>query len=173
MEQKTDWCAVRAEYESGAKPIRRIAADHGVSDTAVRKRATKEGWAQRSGGVDIATPQVDPVPPIDSASLADRGLALIGRMVEELDAVSQNVAAIEAFTLALEDDPRKVAAIQAAVSLPKRAETMKALAAARKTWLETAAGKAPEGVKAKRQAEASAIATGAGKFSVRRAPTIN
>ncbi|MEG3078493.1 hypothetical protein R3F64_01315 [Halomonas sp. 5021] len=39
-----DWEAIESAYRAGSLSIRNIAEKHGVSDTAIRKRATKHGW---------------------------------------------------------------------------------------------------------------------------------
>ncbi|MDX7989455.1 hypothetical protein FE392_19575 [Xenorhabdus sp. 12] len=41
---KPDWEAIESAYRAGSLSIREIAAKHGVSDTAVRKRANVHGW---------------------------------------------------------------------------------------------------------------------------------
>jgi hypothetical protein len=39
-----DWEAIESAYRAGSLSIRAIADKHGVSDTAIRKRATQNGW---------------------------------------------------------------------------------------------------------------------------------
>ncbi|MBI6547255.1 hypothetical protein [Xenorhabdus lircayensis] len=41
---KPDWEAIESAYRAGSLSIREIAAKHGVSDTAIRKRASANGW---------------------------------------------------------------------------------------------------------------------------------
>lgn len=41
---KPDWEKIEAEYRAGVLSIREIAGQHGVSDTAIRKRAKAHGW---------------------------------------------------------------------------------------------------------------------------------
>ncbi|MDX7999365.1 hypothetical protein FE394_09145, partial [Xenorhabdus sp. Reich] len=41
---KPDWEAIESVYRAGSLSIREIAAKHGVSDTAIRKRASANGW---------------------------------------------------------------------------------------------------------------------------------
>lgn len=41
-----NWIAIEAEFRAGIKSIREIAESHGISDTAIRKRAKAEGWEQ-------------------------------------------------------------------------------------------------------------------------------
>jgi hypothetical protein len=44
MAAKTDWESIERVYRAGSLSIRSIADKHGISDTAIRKRATKHGW---------------------------------------------------------------------------------------------------------------------------------
>ncbi len=39
---KPDWEAIESAYRAGVMSLREIASQHGISDTAVRKRAKKE-----------------------------------------------------------------------------------------------------------------------------------
>lgn len=40
----TDWEAIERQYRAGVVSVREIGREHGVSDTAIRKRATAENW---------------------------------------------------------------------------------------------------------------------------------
>lgn len=42
----TDWDAIEAEYLAGIESIRAIAEAYNVSDTAIHKRAKKQGWVR-------------------------------------------------------------------------------------------------------------------------------
>ena len=44
--QRLDWEAIEADYRAGRCSVRDIAARHGVSHTAINKRARAEGWAR-------------------------------------------------------------------------------------------------------------------------------
>ena len=44
-----DWSAIRAAYEAGSIAERALARDHGISHTAIQKRAKAEQW-KRPGG---------------------------------------------------------------------------------------------------------------------------
>lgn len=44
----TDWEAIREAFERGGMSIRKIADAHGVSDTAVRKKAKADSWVKPS-----------------------------------------------------------------------------------------------------------------------------
>lgn len=45
MEKKApDWEKIELDYRAGIKTLREIAADHGISEGAIRKRAKRDGW---------------------------------------------------------------------------------------------------------------------------------
>ena len=44
MSKTPDWEAIERAYRAGSLSIRNIAEQHGISDTAIRKRASKHGW---------------------------------------------------------------------------------------------------------------------------------
>jgi hypothetical protein len=44
MTTGTDWEAIEKEYRAGQLSVREIARQHGVSETAIRKRAKADGW---------------------------------------------------------------------------------------------------------------------------------
>lgn len=41
---KTDWDSIEKQYRAGVFSIREIASQHGISDTAIRKKAKACGW---------------------------------------------------------------------------------------------------------------------------------
>jgi hypothetical protein len=41
-----DWESVEASYRSGSPSVRALAEKHGLTEGAIRKRATKEAWAR-------------------------------------------------------------------------------------------------------------------------------
>lgn len=43
---KPDWEAIESAYRAGVMSLREIASQHGISDTAIRKRAKKEEWTR-------------------------------------------------------------------------------------------------------------------------------
>lgn len=43
---RPDWEAIESAYRAGVMSLREIASQHGISDTAIRKRAKKEGWSR-------------------------------------------------------------------------------------------------------------------------------
>lgn len=55
---KPDWEAIESAYRAGSLSIRAIADKNGVSDTAIRKRATQHNWQRDlTGKVQEATRQ--------------------------------------------------------------------------------------------------------------------
>lgn len=46
--QPVDWAAVGSSYANSVASIREIARSHGVSDTAIRKRAKAGGWTRNA-----------------------------------------------------------------------------------------------------------------------------
>jgi hypothetical protein len=45
--QAADWVAVRRAYEAGIDPLHAIVFQHGVSESTIQRRRTKEGWFPR------------------------------------------------------------------------------------------------------------------------------
>jgi hypothetical protein len=41
-----DWERIEADYRAGLLSIREIASQHGITDTAIRKRATRDSWTR-------------------------------------------------------------------------------------------------------------------------------
>jgi hypothetical protein len=174
-----DWPAILADWNKSEWSIRRIAEWYQVSDGAIRKRARAEGWPDR---VSIAHKPVRTAPepkrePVvmagvdatDPSQIVGRGHNLIFRLLDELDAATTHQGELSALIEAHEDDPRRRAAMMKAIELPGRANVIKALATAFKTWSEA---KAPEGKKAQRDSVAKAAAAGGGKFAPPGAPKL-
>jgi hypothetical protein len=44
MKRKVNWEKIEADYRTGFLSLRDIAAPHGITETAIRKRAKKENW---------------------------------------------------------------------------------------------------------------------------------
>ncbi|AVI58369.1 hypothetical protein A6J80_23725 [Paracoccus yeei] len=102
----------------------------------------------------------------DPDQIVGKGHNLIFRLLDELDAATTHHSELAEMIEAHEDDPRRRAAMMKAIELPGRANVVKALATAFKTWNES---KAPEGKKAQRQAAAEKVA---GKFTPRSGPKL-
>lgn len=173
-----DWVGIRSDWEKSEWSIKRIAEWYQVSDTAIRKKAKVECWPERLKPERKlvrapSEPRTDPVimagvDATDPEQIVCRGHNLIFRLLDELDASTSHAGEIEELIEAHEDDPRRKAAMLKAVSLGGRANVVKALATAFKTWNEA---KAPEGKKAQRQAKAEEVAAG-GRFAPRSRPKL-
>jgi transposase-like protein len=46
--REPDWVAIRRMYEDGEKTIAAIAAEHGITPSAIQRRRAVEGWLKRS-----------------------------------------------------------------------------------------------------------------------------
>ena len=45
-----DWLQIEGEYRANSRALRAIAADHGISEGAIRKKAKKLGWSRDPAG---------------------------------------------------------------------------------------------------------------------------
>lgn len=175
-----EWSRIQSEYLAGEDSIREIADRHEISEGAIRKRAKAEGWerpVRTREPVRTLLPVPRPVPaeprepsePVDASTIVERGRQLVGRMFNELEAITsydgELEELIEVATAGDEDDRRRDAMLKA-VSLPARSQIAKNLATALKTINE--AGAPPKGKKAQAQERAAAAGR---KFGTIGAPT--
>ncbi|MFC3060049.1 hypothetical protein [Paenirhodobacter populi] len=174
-----DWPSIRTDWEKSDWSIRRIAEWYQVSDGAIRKKAKTEGWPDRPQAAHqpVRTSTEHRREPVmmagidatDPSQIVGKGQNLIFRLLDELDATTTHFGALAELIETHEDDPRRKAAMLKAIELPGRANVIKALATAFKTWSEA---KAPDGKKAQRQAAAQEAATGGSKFAPPVAPKL-
>lgn len=175
---KIDWAGIESDWLKSDMSIRKMADWYQVSESAIRKKAKEQGWSDRPAKKDdpVRTydePRTEPVimagiDATDPEQIVSKGHNLIFRLLEELDATTTHHSELAGMIEAHEDDPRRRAAMMKAIELPGRANVVKALATAFKTWNEA---KAPEGKKAQRQATAERSSS-SGKFSVPTAPKL-
>jgi hypothetical protein len=162
----SDWDRIELEYLAGDVSVREIADRHEISDTAIRKRAKREGWVRavrtpRTVRTQAPPPRAappEPVPVPEAAVIAERGRGLVARMLDELDATTTHQGELEELIeLETADDRegRRREGMLGAISLAGRAKTLKELATAFKTINEAAA---PQGKKAAQQEKADQIA---------------
>lgn len=178
-----DWAGIETDFTTGDMSIRDLAKWYSVSEAAIRKRAKANGWTRQDDApkqsvkrkeISVTYSVPDTVATretTDPEQIVGRGRNLALRMLDELDATSSRLGELEAFIDEATDgdeSQRRVEALMKAVSLPSRANTLKALAQAVKTLAETAA---PEGKKAQRQANAEQAASG-GRFAAPSAPKL-
>ncbi len=173
-----DWAEIERDYRAGTMSIRELAAWYGISDTAIRKRAKKDGWERANPKIGSRRePPREPEPekvyvgtvltPENTTpeAIVGRGRNLVMRMLDELDVTTCRIGEMESLIGSAFDDgdsgQQRQAAL-AAVSLKGRSEVLKALATAAKTFAEAGA---PSGVKKQRQEAGERVAKGGGKFS--------
>jgi len=169
-----DWVGIESDYIAGRMSVREIARWHGVSEAAIRKKAKKAEWKRKAipGHIEREPITVRTTAPATAPQdLADRGRALAGRMMDELDAVTSLHGELEDMICTEESDPRRRQALLKALSLGERAKTLKDISLTLKTLNEAA----PEGKKAQRQANAENLAAHGGRFAPRPGPraTVN
>lgn len=150
-----DWPRIELEYLAGEDSIREIADRHCISDTAIRKRAKKEGWVRkvrtpvrRAVERQMAPPApVDPEKPVEPSDIVDDGRNLAFRMLDELDVITSRRGELEDIIVAAtddDDDDARRDALLKSISLPVRANTLKTIAQTVKTLSEAGA---PQGKK--------------------------
>lgn len=179
-----DWPAIERDYRNGSMSIRELAKWYLLSEAAIRKKAGENGWVRAESAPKapkkrkeisvtytvnetVATPETTA-----PEAIIDRGKNLALRMLDELHAATSKLDSLEAFIEeATEGDEsqRRVEALMKAVSLPTRANTLKALAQAVKTLAETAAA---AGVGGKKVAKQNAADKVGGKFAVPNGPKL-
>lgn len=153
---EADWEAVERAYRAGVLSIREIAAQHGLSDTAIRKRAKKEAWARdltarvreqvRAELVRTEVRTQGANPETEAAIVAEaaapvivlvrehrkeiKNLRAMGEtLLEQLEAAAGNRDALEALIIedtAAADDPDASKGAQAAAAA-RRAAMLKAV----------------------------------------------
>lgn len=174
-----DWASIKADWLKSDMSIRRLGEWYQVSEAAIRKKAVQEAWGARAQTKsahkktahqpDAHQAQAAPIDPTDPEQIVGRGHNLIFRLLDELDATTTHAGRLAELIEIHEKDPRSKAAMLKAIELKGRAEVIKALATAFKTWNES---KAPEGKKAQRQAAAEAVAASGNKFAPRSGPRL-
>jgi hypothetical protein len=175
-----EWARIQTEYLAGEASIREIADRHEISEAAIRKRAKAEGWerpVRTREPVRTLLPVPRPAPPeprppaepVNAADIAERGRQLVGRMFDELEAITSYEGELEELigidTIHDENGQRRDAMLKA-ISLPARSQIAKNLATALKTINE--AGAPAKGKKAQAQERAAAAGR---KFGTIGAPT--
>lgn len=178
-----DWGRIESDYRNGDMSVRDLAKWYSVSESGIRKRAKAGGWTRPAGAptrpvkkkeISVTYSVSDAIlttEVADPEQIVGRGRNLALRMLDELDATSSRLGELEAFIAeATEGDEsqRRVEALMKSISLPSRANTLRALAQAVKLLAETAV---PEGKKAQRQANAEQIAA-QGRFAPRTRPRL-
>lgn len=182
-----DWPAIEADFRAGALSNRQIAEKHGLSESAIRKRATTEGWvrnkvpkvrtrresAHRKAAQSLTPARQAPPRPAEVAgNHADLGREIALRMLSELDAATAHAGELEELIeVETVDDSngRRREAMMKAVSLSARATTLKTIAQALGAMKETEAEK---GKKEQRKDAAKAASASGGRFAMGAPPKL-
>jgi hypothetical protein len=168
-----DWKKIKKEYAERRKSLRQLGAEHGVSHTAIAKRAKAEKWARRSFQVETS-PVAVAAPAITVAAAASAepndlvkgGREVLELLLAELKAEAVHVGWLDdviAEETKGDRSPRRRMAMERAVSLPTRMQAAKNYATAVRTLHEAAPGK-------KEQAKEEARKIGQGRFATPPAP---
>lgn len=171
-----EWSRIQREYLEGEYSIREIADRNEISEAAIRKRAKAEGWEKPVRTREpvrtllpaprpTALVPINPPEPRAATEIAEQVRQVVGRMVDELDAVTSFQGELEAVieeATAEDDSDARRDAMMKAVSLPARSQIAKNLAAALKTINEASA---PQGKKAAQQERANKIGSRFGSIA--------
>lgn len=160
MASTTDWEAIEREYRAGQFSVSEIGRQHGVSHTAINKRAKKEGWTRdlsqkvrQEVSARLVSDEVSAANAREAVELAaTRGVQLVrqhqaslGRahriaekLMAELERGTDDPEAIEASIeeeTANDRNSNRRNAMLKAVSLPTRAGTLRELSQAMKNLI--------------------------------------
>lgn len=162
--QSVDWEKVEREYRAGQLSIVEIGRQHGVSHTAINKRAKRDGWkrdltkqVQREVSARLVSAEVSPEVSAANAKeavdlAAERGVVLVlqhrkalsrsraiaEKLFNELEGLIDNSDEVEAAIVAetaQDKDSQRRNAMLRAVSLPSRAATLRELSQVLKNTL--------------------------------------
>jgi hypothetical protein len=148
-----DWEAIEREYRADQLSIREIARSHGISDTAVRKRAVSKGWTRNLGKQvrsriqerlvtdDVGDVRSDRNAKLAVENAAARGVEIVRRhraavgraaklvdmLIDELSVETVESEQMRADETAKEKPDKR---LLHALSLPGRAQSARQLAAA-------------------------------------------
>ncbi len=163
--RQPNWIEISAAYQVNTCSVRALARRHGVSHTAVQKRAAADGWERHPRPVAQRQQKISaqPAPKIvDPKLIVDRGRDLALRLLDELDATTAHLGEIEAAIVnETADDPdgRRRQVMLRAVDLPRRAAILKDIATAARTLGDAAPGKKEQAAAAAGQAASGRYAT--------------
>lgn len=172
-----DWAEIERDYRTSSMSVREIARWYGISETAIRKRAAKDGWTRPEKPEGSQSEGREPEPektyvgtvltPENTTpeAIVGRGRNLVMRMMDELDATTTRLGELEAIIVSSTDEGDangQRSALMSAVSLKSRSDVLKSLATAAKTFAESGAA---QGVKVERQRRGEAVAKGDSKFA--------
>jgi hypothetical protein len=153
-----DWEAIEREYRAGQLTVVEIGRQHGLSHTAIRKRANRDGWTRNLADrvrKEVSARLISDSPEAERAAIEPavargvqvvrehrafiwRGQRLVSALFSELEEASKNRAEIEAAIeeeTAADDNGKRRAMMLRAVALPSRAGVIVNLSTALKTLI--------------------------------------
>lgn len=161
--KRTDWEPIERDYRAGVLSIREVAKAHGVSDTAIRKRARAEGWMRDLSSKvadqvrsELVRTEVRTSHPQTEREIVEVAAATVVQVVRShRKRISQGSELVELLTQQLIDvagrrdefeadieaecaddkSPERRARMMKAVSLASHSSIAVNLAAATKTWV--------------------------------------
>lgn len=171
-----DWAAVETDFRAGRQSNRQLSEKYSVSESAIRKRASAEGWVRtkpgkvrtskasayhsmRTTAPPVGNPPSNPAEPVDHL-LNERMSSLASRLLGELEDTTAHhgeIAQVIESETADDNNERRRNAMLKAISTKDRAETLRTL----KQIQQMEQGKASKkGVKEERKEAAEKAATG-------------
>lgn len=160
MAKNTDWEAIEREYRAGQLSVVEIGRQHGVSHTAINKRAKKEGWkrdlssrVRAEVSARLVSPEVSEANAEEAIeTAASRGVEvvrqhraslshanrIVSKLLDELERGTDNAEEIEdeiEIETSGDRNGKRRAMMLKAVSLPSRASTATALTQALKNLI--------------------------------------
>lgn len=131
-ENSPNWIQIGDAYRNKAVSVRALAKNHGISDTAIRKRAKKENWVKFDANLTPREPTREPPsdpPPIPSEArrravatasvkeLTDQGRNIILALMSELEFLNREAETlsemVECFLNGEKDDNARVKLMKA------------------------------------------------------------
>lgn len=159
-----NWTEIEADFCKGVLSIRQIAKRRSVSESAIRKRATRLGWLRAIAQDPLYEPRCAPAalkPAEAPEDVAERSRAMASRLLDELDAVTTHIGELEDWIFEATGNDvngRRRAAMLKAVSLSSRTQTLRTITQAIAT-LSTSAEKPTKKDQANEAAKTAADGT--------------
>ncbi|GJD52394.1 hypothetical protein OPKNFCMD_5159 [Methylobacterium crusticola] len=143
-----DWAGIEAAWREAPGSVREIARRFGVSHSAILRRARTGAWEARAGAAPRRPPAGAGTVAVAGGGLparervvgghravVARGAVLTLQLLDELLAASAGIGEVEALIAAAAQDEAGRAALERAMSLPKRTAALRDLAAAARLWI--------------------------------------
>lgn len=80
-----DWDRIRADYEIGARKLKAIGLEHGITSQKIAARALHENWPERGEVAEAPPPKTGGELPEDAEALATRLTKLIAREIADVE----------------------------------------------------------------------------------------